>query len=92
MTARPKQPPTSETSPLLGTQRAEEADLDANANGVVVDPENGQPEAENESDETVLADEPGTAKLVAVMASVWTGVFFAALGEQRLGMVVLGWY
>ena len=31
-------------------------------------------------DEVVFAEEPSTKKLIATMASMWIGVFFAALG------------
>ena len=34
----------------------------------------------NEQSEASLAEEPGTAKLIIVLGSIWIGVFLAALG------------
>ena len=49
----------------------------------VVEPENAQPISDGAGDddqEIALADEPSTKKLIAIMGSLWVGVFFAALG------------
>lgn len=75
------QAPT-ETSPLLGHQ-----------NGQTVEPTNAQPRSsENSSDvenTIALAEEPSTKKLVVIMAAIWTGVFFAALGMFFLYLALL---
>ncbi|KIX05784.1 uncharacterized protein Z518_03756 [Rhinocladiella mackenziei CBS 650.93] len=72
--------PPSETSPLLGHQNGTINRSNTNAgNGQAVDPENTQTPPDTGADEIALAEEPSTKKLVAVMAAIWTGVFFAAL-------------
>jgi len=64
-------PQQSETSPLLGQNEQ---------NGRAFDPENTQPSPDSGPSDIALAEEPSTKKLVVIMAAIWTGVFFAALG------------
>lgn len=73
---------STERSPLLGRHQGGQNDTTA-GNGTVVEPENAQPISDGAGDddqEIALADEPSTKKLIAIMGSLWVGVFFAALG------------
>jgi hypothetical protein len=73
---------STERSPLLGRHQAGHNDTTV-GNGAVVEPENAQPISDGAGDddqEIALADEPSTKKLIAIMGSLWLGVFFAALG------------
>jgi len=69
---------STERSPLLGGLNGT-----VSGDGAIVEPENAQPTSEGASDDDeqiVLADEPSTKKLLAIMGALWLGVFFAALG------------
>ncbi|KAI1611446.1 major facilitator superfamily domain-containing protein [Exophiala viscosa] len=76
LSPQPIEEDASETSPLLG-----QTQQNGRGNGQPVDPENTQPSPEEDpaADETALAEEPSTKKLVAIMVAIWIGVFFAAL-------------
>lgn len=67
--------PSSETSPLLG---------DGNGKGTPHDESSHEGDTDHagdsrDEDEVPLAEEPGTAKLLLVMSSIWFGTFLAAL-------------
>lgn len=74
----------TERSPLLGQQHID------TSNGHIFDPEReSRPADENaggaanagENDgEIALANEPSTKRLLATLATIWIGVYFAALG------------
>ena len=66
----------SERSPLLGRQQDTTDD-----NAAIVEPENAQPEADENGQASEEAEELSTKKLIAIMGTLWVGVFFAALGE-----------
>ena len=42
-----------------------------------------------EDDAAPIAEEVGTMKLVVTMSSLWLGIFFAAIGSQEPGNLVL---
>ncbi|KAL8765727.1 MAG: hypothetical protein Q9209_007292 [Squamulea sp. 1 TL-2023] len=63
----------SETSPLLAQNNNKPSD------GEVPAPEDPNPQDHSQDDETPLADEPTTGKLLLVMGSIWLGCFVAAL-------------
>lgn len=65
----------TETSPLLGNHNGKHhVDDEANENGHAGD--DGPDQDEND---TPLAEEPSTGKLLLVMGSIWFGTFLAAL-------------
>jgi hypothetical protein len=69
----------SETSPLL----REHGD---GVNGHLVDPENQHQNGSQQTDgadDTALAEEPETKKLILTLSAIWIGVFFAALGTSE---------
>lgn len=73
---------STERSPLLGRHQGSQNDT-TTGNGTVVQPINAQPISERAGDDDqgiALADEPSTKKLIAIMGTLWLGVFFAALG------------
>lgn len=73
------QPVTDERSPLLGEQSGQplphESALEAQAD---------REQREYDAGATVVADEPGTKKLVVTMGSLWVSTFFAALGMSLI--------
>lgn len=80
------QTPT-ETSPLLGghqngqtVQPINAQPGSSNSSENVANGNGGSSDSSDVENITALAEEPSTKKLVAIMAAIWTGVFFAALG------------
>ncbi|KAK5045205.1 hypothetical protein LTR84_009538 [Exophiala bonariae] len=67
----------TERSPLLDQQQS--TTHNSAGNGAIVEPQNVQPVANENGQDPELADEPSTKKLIAIMGSLWVGVFFAAL-------------
>lgn len=65
----------TERSPLL-------RDEEQNANGA----HDGAPNGAASTDDAVLAEEPSTKKLLAIMSAMWLGSFFAALGNTRANL------
>ena len=63
----------TEQSPLLNHE--------ADSTDAIVQ-ENGNPnhDTTHNQDDVPLAEEPSTRELLAMMAAIWMGVFFAALG------------
>ncbi|KIW45506.1 uncharacterized protein PV06_03892 [Exophiala oligosperma] len=79
------QTPT-ETSPLLGghqngqtVQPINAQPGSSNSSENVANGNGGSSDSSDVENITALAEEPSTKKLVAIMAAIWTGVFFAAL-------------
>ena len=63
----------SERSPLLGRENG-------SPDGHIVDSEYQQANAQSDgADDTVLAEEPSTTKLVITLSAMWIGCYFAAL-------------
>lgn len=71
----------SERSPLL---RARPNPSNTYANEAGRDTEVEQHDTHTSNPEIAVAEEPGTAKLLAIMLSTWIGTFFAALGTFTL--------
>ncbi|KAL8786630.1 MAG: hypothetical protein Q9213_002659 [Squamulea squamosa] len=63
----------SETSPLL-VQNNNKSSI-----GEIPAPDDPNPQDHSQDDETPLADEPTTGKLLLIMGSIWIGCFLAAL-------------